>query len=66
MWQTFLDFPRYVADPVVGALFWFYRVGACPREKRSAWLLKPFLSFKGYKTTVLIVQNEAEASINDL
>ena len=54
--------PRMV---VVGGLFWFYRVGACPREKRSAWLLKPFLSFKGYKTTVLIVQNEAEALINN-
>ena len=44
--------PQYVYT-LVGGLFWFLSCRACPWEKLPARLLKPFLSFKSYKTTLL-------------
>ena len=51
---------------VVGGLFWFYHVLSSTAQFRRFSLLKPFLTFKSHITSVLIAQNVAKASINDL
>ena len=51
---------------VAGALFWFYSMQATTAHLHRFSLLKPFLTFKSHINTVLIAQNVAKASINDL
>ena len=52
--------PPYVYA-VVG-LFWFYRVQATTAQLRRFSLLKPFLTFKSHRNTLLRAQNVAKAS----
>ena len=51
---------------VAGSLFCFFLHASSAAQLRIFSLLKPFLTFKSHIASVLIAQNEAKASINDL